>query len=154
MDGRGNVISELCGEGFRDIRGLISCKGCGLKFRSGAEFGKHATHVEERKKNRLELAELIAIRGREEGGKSSVLCDANVMRDYVGSGAAKQSKSKRPSMKKDTATRVMMPGSAPVGMPFFLHYIFAWALGVFACRRNKVPGPEGNSLIDVAEQPP
>ena len=42
----------------------------------------------------------------------------------------------------------------PRGWGITLHYIFAWALGVFACRRNNVPGPEGNSLIDVAEQPP
>jgi len=118
MDGRGNVISELCGEGFRDIRGLISCKGCGLKFRSGAEFGKHAKYVEERKKNRLELAEQVAFRGREAGGKKrSVLYDVNAKREKAGSGVSKQSTAQTTSMKEDATTRVRMPGSAIVGMP-------------------------------------
>ena len=66
------VNREFCGEGFRDMRGLINCKGCGLKFRSGAEFGTHAKKVDERKKNRQEMAEQMMMKGRQGQGEA---CD-------------------------------------------------------------------------------
>ena len=41
--------SVQCGEGFRDIRGVINCRGCGYKCTSGVEFGEHAREVGRRR---------------------------------------------------------------------------------------------------------
>ena len=51
---RGRLNRELCGEGFRDMRGLIICKGCGLKFRSGADLWEHAKGEEVRRNRQMQ----------------------------------------------------------------------------------------------------
>ena len=45
---QGVINTELCGEGLREIRGVINCRGFGLKFRSGADFGEHGLEVQRR----------------------------------------------------------------------------------------------------------
>ena len=106
------VNRELCGEGFRDMRGLINCKGCGLKFRSGAEFGTHAKKVDERKKNRQEMAEQMMIKGRQGQGEA---CDNTNRGDTATQGGGKPGTVKQNS--EITRTHVRMPGQAAVGMP-------------------------------------
>ena len=106
------VNREFCGEGFRDMRGLINCKGCGLKFRSGPEFGTHAKEVEERKKNRQEMAEQMVMKGRQGQGDAGV----NTIRGDT----ATQRGGKPGAVKQKsgiTRTHVRMPGQAAVGMP-------------------------------------
>ena len=104
------VNRELCGEGFRDMRGLINCKGCGLKFRSGAEFGTHAKKGDERKRNRQEMAEQMMMKGRQEEN-----CDNTNRGDSTIQGEGKPGAVKQNS--ETTRTHVRMPGQAAVGMP-------------------------------------
>jgi len=110
--GTGFVNRDLCGEGFRDMRGLINCKGCGLKFRSGAEFGKHAKGVEERKSNRQKIAEQMMVKGRQGDGRDNIENKRDTAMQRAGkSGTVEEQRGEIARM------HVRMPGQAAVGTP-------------------------------------
>jgi len=110
--GTGFVNQELCGEGFRDMRGLINCKGCGLKFRSGSEFGKHAKGVEERKSNRQEIAEQMMVKGRQGDGRDNIANKRDTAMQRAGKPeAVEELRGEKARM------HVRMPGQAAVGIP-------------------------------------
>jgi len=91
---------ELCGEGFRDMRGLINCKGCGLKFKSAAEFSKHGKQMEERKREQPQQI----MKGRELGGSG----------DKIKSRPGVQRDGAKPGVVEQIAEKTQMAENAPV----------------------------------------
>ena len=122
VSSRGVMNTELCGEGFRDIRGVINCRGCGVQFRSGAEFGEHGKEME-RRRVRQERSEQVVNKSRHVNTSAQVGSGDRMERGSVEGGKmgvvehiAERSKVAETAARP--ATQVSMPGTANTAPSF------------------------------------